>query len=115
MNRILLFRRQVALQPDKGAPGFELGRDIVGVETRQSRSELPRRIDRSDDRATISIERRRDDVGRVHFADAIENNRAVDRRFVLGRDEMPLKSVAEESKMDQPSKDHRKARGKEAK
>ena len=77
VDRLLLARRQVALQPDEAAVGVELGGGRGDVEVRQHRVQHLRGLVRILHLARVGIERGGGEAGRQHHAVAVDDVGAV--------------------------------------
>ena len=70
---VLLLRRQLALQPDEAGAALQLVVGLLDVDIGKHRRQLLDRLVGIDDAARLGKQRRRLDVGRQHFAVAVDD------------------------------------------
>ena len=105
VDRALLFRRDVALEPDKAALRRKPLAEFRRVEIGQIGSEEFDRFVDVDQPARLGIERGHAHVGSQNFAVAIENVRTRRRDGVAAADAMHRPAVRRDAEHDEPQRD----------
>ena len=105
IDRALLLRRDVALEPDKAALRREPLAQFVGIEIGQIGGEQLDCFVHVDQPARLGIKRGHAHVGRQHFAVAVENVRARSGDGVAAADPMGAAALGDDAEGNQPRGD----------
>ena len=114
VDRILLARRQVALQPDEGVVGAELGGELRLAELGQHLDQPLGRLRRVRDLVGVGVERRGCQAGREHHPVAVEDVGSLGRQHRRGgAGDARLCAVLHDGDGDQADGDHQEGDGEQ--